>query len=46
MSRNGSPILEGEALSGPVAMGDGNSLEIHKELHFPHSLGLLYSAVT
>jgi len=29
-----------------VAMGSGNRLEIHKELHFPHSLGLLYSAFT
>ena len=24
----------------------GNSLEIKKEIHFPHSLGLLYSAFT
>jgi len=27
-------------------MGSGHKLEIHKELHFPHSLGLLYSAFT
>ena len=26
--------------------GDGNRLEISKEIHFPHSLGLLYSAFT
>ncbi|MBC7952292.1 MAG: carbamoyltransferase [Rhodospirillaceae bacterium] len=36
----------GEWTTSSLAMGDGNSLEIHKELHFPHSLGLLYSAVT
>jgi carbamoyltransferase len=27
-------------------MGDGADLKIHRELHFPHSLGLLYSAFT
>jgi carbamoyltransferase len=27
-------------------MGDGNSLKIYREIHFPHSLGLLYSAFT
>jgi carbamoyltransferase len=27
-------------------MGDGAALTLHKELHFPHSLGLLYSAFT
>ena len=26
--------------------GTGNRLEIIKEIHFPHSLGLLYSAFT
>ena len=26
--------------------GDGNDLAITKEIHFPHSLGLLYSAFT
>lgn len=36
----------GEWTTSSLAMGSGNSLEIHKELHFPHSLGLLYSAVT
>jgi len=36
----------GEWTTTSLAMGSGNSLEIHKELHFPHSLGLLYSAFT
>ncbi|MBX2859794.1 MAG: carbamoyltransferase [Vampirovibrio sp.] len=36
----------GEWTTSSVAIGDGNSLEIIKELHFPHSLGLLYSAFT
>jgi carbamoyltransferase len=27
-------------------MGKGNTLEIFQEIHFPHSLGLLYSAAT
>jgi carbamoyltransferase len=29
-----------------VGLGRGNSLEMTKEIHFPHSLGLLYSAFT
>jgi carbamoyltransferase len=29
-----------------MGMGDGAALTLHKELHFPHSLGLLYSAFT
>ena len=29
-----------------MAIGRGNKLEIVKEIHFPHSLGLLYSAFT
>src|ERR687891_215648 len=29
-----------------VAIGTGNRLEVSKEIHFPHSLGLLYSAFT
>jgi carbamoyltransferase len=29
-----------------VAIGDGRDLSIHNEIHFPHSLGLLYSAFT
>ena len=29
-----------------LPIGKKNSLEIKKEIHFPHSLGLLYSAFT
>jgi carbamoyltransferase len=29
-----------------AAIGRGNQLEIFKEIHFPHSIGLLYSAFT
>jgi carbamoyltransferase len=36
----------GEWATGSVAYGRGNHLEMRKELHFPHSLGLLYSAFT
>lgn len=36
----------GEWATATVAIGQGSSLEIKKEIHFPHSLGLLYSAVT
>ena len=36
----------GEWSTTSLAVGDGNDLRIHKELHFPHSLGLLYSAFT
>lgn len=36
----------GEWPTSSVALGDGASLDIVKELHFPHSLGLLYSAFT
>ena len=36
----------GEWATTTVAIGDKNKLEIKKELHFPHSLGLLYSAFT
>ena len=36
----------GEWPSTSVAIGRGANLEIQKELHFPHSLGLLYSAFT
>src|SRR5437667_7898413 len=36
----------GEWGSRSSAVGRGNELQIHKELHFPHSLGLLYSAFT
>ena len=36
----------GEWTTTSLAMGSGNRLEIQRELHFPHSLGLLYSAFT
>ncbi|MBT3660930.1 MAG: carbamoyltransferase [Rhodospirillaceae bacterium] len=36
----------GEWATTSVAMGHGNSLQMTKEIHFPHSLGLLYSAFT
>ena len=36
----------GEWATTSVALGSGNSLEVIKEIHFPHSLGLLYSAFT
>ena len=36
----------GEWATTTVAIGKKNNLEIVKELHFPHSLGLLYSAFT
>ena len=36
----------GEWATTTVAIGKGNELNIEKEIHFPHSLGLLYSAFT
>jgi len=36
----------GEWATTTVALGNKNNLEIKKEIHFPHSLGLLYSAFT
>ncbi|WP_341891910.1 carbamoyltransferase [Variovorax sp. YR752] len=36
----------GEWTTTSMAVGRGNSLQIHKEIRFPHSLGLLYSAIT
>jgi len=36
----------GEWATTSAALGEGNRLEIFQEVHFPHSLGLLYSAVT
>jgi len=36
----------GEWATTTVAIGKGNELNIKKEIHFPHSLGLLYSAFT
>lgn len=36
----------GEWATTSLASGKGNHVEITKEIHFPHSLGLLYSAFT
>lgn len=36
----------GEWATTSLAIGKGNKLEVVKEIHFPHSLGLLYSAFT
>ena len=36
----------GEWATTSVGIGRGNHLEMVKEIHFPHSLGLLYSAFT
>ena len=36
----------GEWATTTVAKGVGQNLEISKEIHFPHSIGLLYSAFT
>ena len=36
----------GEWATTSAAMGSGKDLEMFQEIHFPHSLGLLYSAFT
>lgn len=36
----------GEWVTTSVSIGQGNSLRVEKEIRFPHSLGLLYAAVT
>ena len=36
----------GEWATTSVSVGTGHHLEMRKEIHFPHSLGLLYSAFT
>lgn len=36
----------GEWATTSFAIGKGSNLEVLKEIHFPHSLGLLYSAFT
>src|ERR1700730_8367284 len=36
----------GEWSTTSLAIGEGSDLKIYKELHFPHSIGLLYSAFT
>jgi len=36
----------GEWATTSMGFGSGNRIEMRKEIHFPHSLGLLYSAFT
>lgn len=36
----------GEWATASIGFGNDNSIEVLKELHFPHSVGLLYSAFT
>jgi len=36
----------GEWATTSMAIGRGNELEMQREIHFPHSIGLLYSAFT
>jgi carbamoyltransferase len=36
----------GEWATTSAGVGRGASLELHREIHYPHSLGLLYSAFT
>ncbi|MEZ4775340.1 MAG: carbamoyltransferase [Bacteroidia bacterium] len=36
----------GEWCTAAIGSGDGRDITIHKELRFPHSVGLLYSAFT
>lgn len=36
----------GEWTTTSLAIGRGNTLQIQREIRFPHSLGLLYSAIT
>jgi carbamoyltransferase len=36
----------GEWATTSLAIGHGNTLNVKNEIHFPHSLGLLYSAIT
>jgi carbamoyltransferase len=36
----------GEWTTTSLAIGRGSGLTIEKEIHFPHSIGLLYSAIT
>lgn len=36
----------GEWATTTIGKGNGNDLQILEEIHFPHSLGLLYSAIT
>jgi len=36
----------GEWATASIALGEGNRVKLLQEMHFPHSLGLLYSAFT
>jgi carbamoyltransferase len=36
----------GEWTTTSLAVGKGHELAVYKEIHFPHSIGLLYSAIT
>lgn len=36
----------GEWATTSMAVGKGSNLSVYKEIHFPHSIGLLYSAMT
>lgn len=36
----------GEWTTTSLAVGRGHELSVYKEIHFPHSIGLLYSAMT
>lgn len=36
----------GEFSTTSIGIGKNNKLDIHEEIHFPHSIGLLYSAFT
>jgi len=36
----------GEWTTTSLAVGNGHELSVYKEIHFPHSVGLLYSAIT
>ena len=36
----------GEWATTTIAIGNGNEIKMLKEIHFPHSIGLLYSAFT
>jgi carbamoyltransferase len=36
----------GEWATSTIGHGKGKNLDLKKEIHFPHSLGLLYSAIT
>jgi len=36
----------GEWATTTIGIGDGNNIKILEEIHFPHSIGLLYSAFT